>query len=44
MSHHRSPVDPLRNRDGQVSGIAGDSDKFSAGVSGHVKIPIDCTV
>ena len=29
---------------GQVSGIAGGSEKSSAGVGGLVKIPLDCTV
>ena len=29
---------------GQVSGIAGGSEQFSAGVSGLVKKPLDCTV
>ena len=29
---------------GQVSGIAGGSEKSSAGVGGLLKIPLDCTV
>ena len=32
------------NLSGQVSGIAGGSEKSSAGLSGLVKIPLDCTV
>ena len=44
IHRHSTTGDPHWGRGGQVNGIAGGSEQFSAGWSGLVKEPLDCTV